>query len=59
MPSMERRRVDIAVTDIEISDEKEGYIAEKGVLPADVREVYGLEPRFFVRQGERGPEYAC
>jgi hypothetical protein len=56
---MERRRVDLLVTDLAIDDNKASYIeVEKKVTPADVREVLGFRPRFFVRQSERGFVYA-
>jgi hypothetical protein len=57
---MERRRVELVVTYLEINDEKAAYIqAEKNVTPEDVREVIGLSPRYFVRQTQSGDEYAA
>ena len=56
---MERRRIQIDVAYLEIDDAKSAYIrTEKGVAPDDVREVVGLSPRYFVRQGADGPEYS-
>jgi hypothetical protein len=56
---MVRRRIDLVVMDLAIDEGKAAYIeTEKKVTPADVQEVLGLSPRFFVRQSERGPAYA-
>jgi hypothetical protein len=56
---MERRRVEIVVTDLAIAADKAAYIAvEKKVSENDVREVLALRPRFFVREGTGGPEYS-
>jgi hypothetical protein len=57
---MERRRADLVVTDLAISQDKAAYVlSEKRVSEDDMREVLALSQRFFVRQGEAGPEYSA
>ena len=56
---MERRRVDLVVTDLAIDEEKAAYIqTEKKGHTCRRARVLGLRPRFFVRYSDRGPAYA-
>jgi hypothetical protein len=55
---MERRRIDIEVTEIIIEEAKEAYIEDvKGVSYSDVLDVFENKPRFFVSYGARGERF--
>jgi hypothetical protein len=57
---MERRRIDLVVTYMQIEEAKAAYIEiEKHVTPGDVNEVLRLRPHFFIRRGDRGDEYSA
>lgn len=51
---MERRLAAISVSSIAISEAKAGYIITKGVLVADVNEVFENAPRFFLEVNAEG-----